>query len=95
MKNFGRASGGNVFRRGHNGTNFLKKIILFIFVCAGSLLLLGLSLVVVHGLLITVAFLIAEHGLQGAWASVVGACGLSSCNSSPGSRAQAQACGLA
>ena len=40
MKNIGRASGGNMFRRGHNGTNFLK-IILFIYGCVESLLLLG------------------------------------------------------
>ena len=31
----------------------------------------GYSPVVVHGLLITVASLVAEHGLQGAWASIV------------------------
>ena len=78
-----------MFRKGHNGTNFLK-IILFIYGCVESLLLLGLSLDVGHGLLIAAAFLIAKHGLWGTWASVVGARGLSGCNSSPGSRAQAQ-----
>ena len=42
MKNFGRASGGNVFRRGHNGTNFLKKnnliyfCLCWVFVAAGA-----------------------------------------------------------
>ena len=41
----------------------------------------GLSLVVVCGLLIVMASLVAEQGLQGAWASVVAACGLSSCSS--------------
>ena len=61
---------------------FLK--IVFIYGCAGSLLLFsscgterGPSLVAVHGLLIMVASLVAEHGLQGAWASVVVAQGLS------------------
>ena len=67
----------------------LKIIELFSFGCAGSLLLHGLSLVVVsrvytpvvmHGLLIAVAFLGAEHGLQGAQ-TLVGF---------PGSRAQTQ-----
>ena len=46
--------------------------LLFIYSCAGSLLLRGLSLVAasrgclliaVHGLLIVVAFLVVEHGL--------------------------------
>ena len=32
----------------------------------------------VHGLLIAVASLVVEQGLQGAWASVVAACGFSS-----------------
>ena len=41
----------------------------------------GHSLVVVHGLLIEVASLVAEDGLQDTWASVVVACGLSSCHS--------------
>ena len=39
------------------------------------------SLVVVRGLLIAVASLVAEHGLQGSWASVVAAWGLSICGS--------------
>ena len=43
----------------------LKKlfIYLFIFGCAGSLAACGLSLVTVHGLLIAVASLVAEHRL--------------------------------
>jgi len=54
---------------------------LFIFGCSGSLLLRegfllvamrgAFSLVVVCGLLIAVASLVADHGLQSAWASVV------------------------
>ena len=32
---------------------------------------MGFSLVVVHGLLIAVASLVAEHGFLGTWASVV------------------------
>ena len=34
----------------------------------------GLSLVAVSRLLIAVASLVAEHGLQGSWASVVAVC---------------------
>ena len=43
----------------------------------------GLLFVVVHGLLIEVASLVAEHGLWalGVWASVVVVRGLSSCGS--------------
>ena len=41
----------------------------------------GCSLAVVHGLLIAVAFLIAEHRLYGSQASVVATHGLSSCDS--------------
>ena len=37
------------------------------------------SLVVMHGLLITVASLVAEHRLQNAWASVIVTQGFSSC----------------
>ena len=48
-----------------------KNKYLFIFGCAGSSLLFGLSLVVVPGLLIVVACLIAEHGLLGMKTSVV------------------------
>ena len=36
---------------------------------------------VVHGLLIALASLVAEHGLKGMWASVIVAHGLSSCGS--------------
>ena len=39
----------------------------------------GLLLLVVHGFLIAMASLVAEHGLQGTWASVVVVRGLSSC----------------
>ena len=39
----------------------------------------GYSLISVRGLLIVVAFLVEEQGLQGARASVVGTRGLSSC----------------
>ena len=42
---------------------FGVRICLFIFGSAKSLLLCGFSLAVVHELLITVASLIAEHGL--------------------------------
>ena len=38
-----------------------------------------LSLVAVCRLLVAVAYLVAEHGLEGAWASVVAACRLSGC----------------
>ena len=39
----------------------------------------GLSLAAEGGLLIAVASLVGEHGLWGAWASVVIACGFHSC----------------
>ena len=63
------------------------KINLFVFGCAGSLLLHGLSLGVVSGAPLhcsaqashCVASLVATHGLWGAWASVVTARGLSNC----------------
>ena len=63
---------------------------LFIFGCAGSLLLhrlplvavsTGYSLVTVCGLLIAVASPVAEHESSGPWASVIAARGLSSCGS--------------
>ena len=70
---------------------YIFKIILFIyFCCAGSLLLHGLFsscseegllFIAVCRLLIAVASPVAEHRLQGTWASVVVACGLSSCGS--------------
>ena len=41
----------------------------------------GPLLVAVCGPLIAVVSLVAEHGLQGTWASVVAARGLSSCDS--------------
>ena len=65
-------------------------ICIFIFGCAGSLLLGGLfSSCGEWGLLCSCsvqaldveAFLVAERGLQGTWASVVLACGRSSCGS--------------
>ena len=43
----------------------------------------GSSPVVVHGLLMGVAFPVAQHGLWRAQAAVVAACGLSSCDSRP------------
>ena len=50
--------------------------------CVGFSLVLasgGFSLVVVHGVLVVHGgSLVAEHGLYGAWASVVVICGLSS-----------------
>ena len=66
------------------GSSFFKKIKdLFIFGCAGSSLLCGLSLFVVCGLLMVVASLIVEHMLYsvdfsrcGLWALW---CWLSSC----------------
>ena len=60
---------------------FPFQIVLFVFGCAGSSLLRGLSLVVVHGLLIGVASLVADHGLWGMWVSVVAACRFNSCGS--------------
>ena len=68
--------------------NFIKNF----FGHAGSLLLHGFfsscgkwgySIVAVPRLLFAVASFVAEHGLQGAWASVVVACGLSSCGMWP------------
>ena len=60
----------------------LSFIYLFIFDCSGSLLLCtGFSVVVMCELLIVVASLIAEHTLQGVWASVIMAHGLRSCGS--------------
>ena len=41
----------------------------------------GYSLAAVHQLLTAAASLAGEHGLQGGWASVFVACGLSSCSS--------------
>ena len=41
----------------------------------------GLLLVAVCGLLVAVASLVAEHGLESARASVVAVCGLNSCGS--------------
>ena len=41
----------------------------------------GHSIDAVHGLLLAVASLVVEHRLQGTWASVVTACGVSSCSS--------------
>ena len=56
---------------------FFKNYV-FSFGCSGSLLLhAGLSLVVVHRLLIVVASLVAEYGFHGVWASVVAAFTLS------------------
>ena len=67
---------------------FFKNIFYFIFGCAGYSLLhvalsllaesRGHSLVVVHGLLIAVPSFVVEHRLEGVWASVVAAHGLSS-----------------
>ena len=67
------------------GSSFFKKIKdLFIFGCAGSSLLCGLSLFVVCGLLMVVASLVVEHRLQAGrlqWFQFTGsrARGLSSC----------------
>ena len=67
-----------------------KKIFVIIFGCGGSSLLRelfsgcgkqGLFLIAVCRLLIAVASLVAEHGLQGTQASVIVARGLSSCSS--------------
>ena len=67
----------------------LFKIILFIFGCAGSLLLcrlflvvsVGYSLVAACGLLVAVASLVAQPGLWGMWVSEVVARGLNRCSS--------------
>ena len=57
---------------------FLINLFIYLFIY----LLLCWVFVAVHGLIIAVASLVAEHGLYlGAWASVVVACGLSSCAS--------------
>ena len=56
-------------------------IILFIYDCAVSSLHLSFSLAAVHRLFITVASLVVGHGLEGAWALVGAAHGLSSCGS--------------
>ena len=55
----------------------------FVAVCRLSLALVsrGCSLVEVCGTLMKAALLVAEHGLEGAWASVIAACGLRSCGS--------------
>ena len=77
-------------RREHRASTFIY--LLFISGCAGSSLLCseaislvtvtgGYSLVVVHGLLIALASLVAEHGLWGTWASVAVSYRLSSCGS--------------
>ena len=60
-----------------------KKTCLLICFCSHWKLVVvpGLSLAVAPGLLIAVASLVAEHWLRGVWASVVAACGLSSCGS--------------
>ena len=72
------------------GDNFKTNFISLFFGCAGSSLPCGFfsgcitqvySQVVVHGLLITVAALAAEHRLQSAWASVAAVRRLSSCGS--------------
>ena len=61
--------------------HFLNNFTYLFFYLAGSLLLQGLSLVAISGLLIAVAFLVAEHRLLGAQALVVVVHGLSSCGS--------------
>ena len=70
---------------------FLKKFLFisfwlhWVFIVAHRLSLVaasgGYSLVVVHGLLIALASLVAEHGLWGTWASVAVSYRLSSCGS--------------
>ena len=66
-------------------SSFFIKFIYFIFGCARSFLLVvesgPYSVIVVCGLLIPAASLIVEHGRSGTRASVVAACGLSSCSS--------------
>ena len=62
----------------HRGICIFLKTILFILGCAWSSGCMGYSLVVVHKLLIVVAFLVTEHRLWGTWASVAAAQGLSS-----------------
>ena len=48
----------------------------------------GLLVIVLRGLLIVVAPLVAEHGLSDARASFVVACGLNSCDLDSGAQAQ-------
>ena len=60
-------------------SHFTKFIFIY-FYCAGSLLC-GLSVAAAHGLLIAASSLVGKHELWGAWASVVAACGLGSCDS--------------
>ena len=55
--------------------HFLNNFIYLFFYLTGSLLLQGLSLVATSGLLIAVAFLVAEHRLLGAQALVVAVMG--------------------
>ena len=50
---------------------FSLKIFIHLFLAVLCLLLCGLSLVAVSTLLIAVVSLVAEHGLEGEWASVV------------------------
>ena len=71
----GRTRKAEAHRKHQNLRTLFKNFILFI-CCSGSQLLRGL-LVMVHGLLIVVAYLVAEHRLQAA-SSVVMAHGLSS-----------------
>ena len=55
---------------------FVYFYFIYLFGSAGSSLLHGLFSIVVCGLLIAVASLVAEHRLRGTWASVVAAPGL-------------------
>ena len=64
-----------------NSFFYLFWTVLGFYCCVGFSLFVtsgGYSLGAVHGLLIEVASFVAEYGLEGAQASVVGACGLSS-----------------
>jgi len=56
--------------------SFICLFLFYLFGSAGSSLLHGLFSIVVCGLLIAVASLVAEHRLRGTWASVVAAPGL-------------------
>ena len=70
-------------------TEFFRSICFFTYGCTGPLLLRGLLFVAAHGLLIAVASLVAEHGVEGAQTSVVTAreCGG---DDNMGSRARVQ-----
>ena len=72
----------NVVKSQPGVTSFFKKILLFMYLSLAVLGLhcgLGSSLAAGHRLQIAVVSPVAEYGLQGIWAFVAAAHGLSSC----------------